>query len=151
MLKYFLAHLNKVGFEHDPSRAMYDAAKAGKLEVAKWLVERYLSDPSVDLFRSIRGSRVIKRVKLTVMDIAASHGHLKVLKFLHRIDASQQKKCKLEEHNPHSSRESYLRCTTRAMDTAASHGRLEVVEWLHVHRNKGYTTFAMDDAGKRAS
>ncbi|KAE8890659.1 hypothetical protein PF010_g21035 [Phytophthora fragariae] len=92
VLEYLLVHLNKVGFQHDPSAAMYAAAKNGKVEVVKWLVERYLSDASVDLFRGIRASRVIKRKSpTTVMDIAASHGHLEVLKFLHRVDATQRK------------------------------------------------------------
>ncbi|KAE9085602.1 hypothetical protein PF007_g21080 [Phytophthora fragariae] len=147
VLEYLLVHLNKVGFQHDPSAAMYAAAKNGKVEVVKWLVERYLSDASVDLFRGIRASRVIKRKSpTTVMDIAASHGHLEVLKFLHRVDATQRKLRKRGDSTSPPSHESYRRCTTNAMDAAASHGHLEVVKWLHVHWREGCTTFAMDNA-----
>jgi hypothetical protein len=61
----------------------------------------------------------------SVMDLAASFGHIHLLHFLHSV------------HCP---------CTTSAMDSAAQNGFLDVVEFLHTHRSEGATSFAMNCA-----
>jgi len=62
------------------------------------------------------------------MNLAASNGHLEVVKWLHENRKED--------------------CTTSAMDWAASDGHLEVVKWLHENRKEGCTTNAMDWAAK---
>ncbi|KAJ8531899.1 hypothetical protein ON010_g14063 [Phytophthora cinnamomi] len=52
-----------------------------------------------------------------VMDEAASHGHLELVKWLH-------------SNRPEG-------CTPDAMDRAAAHGHLEVIQWLHLNRTYG--------------
>ncbi|RHY30119.1 hypothetical protein DYB32_004603 [Aphanomyces invadans] len=61
-----------------------------------------------------------------LLDLAARHGHLHVLKFLH-------------EHR-------HQGCSSTAMDAAAKYGHREIVTFLHFHRTEGCTTDAMDDA-----
>lgn len=53
------------------------------------------------------------------MDSAATHGHLRLVQWLHR--------------NRHEG------CTTEAMDGAAAHGHFEIVLWLHENRTEGCT------------
>ncbi|GMF10268.1 unnamed protein product [Phytophthora lilii] len=60
------------------------------------------------------------------MDMAASNGHLEVVKWLHH-------------HHTDG-------CTTQALDSAARNGHLHVVQWLHGNRTEGGTTAAMDGA-----
>ncbi len=63
------------------------------------------------------------------MDVAATGGHLHVVKWLHK---------NREEG-----------CTTNAMDWGATNGHLHVVKWLHKNREEGCTTIAMDYAASR--
>ena len=65
-----------------------------------------------------------------VLDLAAAGGNLAVVKWLHE-----------NRHEQH--------CTTNAMDWAAHGGHLEVVEWLHHNRMEGCTHAAMDQAAAR--
>ncbi|GMF47484.1 unnamed protein product [Phytophthora fragariaefolia] len=146
VLEYLIKHFCNAGIRHDPSAAMYAAAKNGKLEVVKWLVDRYSNDLSVILFQHQRGKRRARRNVRPIIDIAASRGHLEVVKVLDQLERSQPKKRKRDECNSLPSDEPIPICTTNAMDFAASHGHLEVVKWLHAHRSEGCTTLAMDEA-----
>lgn len=60
------------------------------------------------------------------MDIAARHGHLRAVKWIHVNRLG--------------------RCTTDAMDNAARYGHFEIIKWLHKNRQEGCTTSAMDHA-----
>ncbi|KAI8924601.1 hypothetical protein BC831DRAFT_464798, partial [Entophlyctis helioformis] len=60
------------------------------------------------------------------MDLAASHGRLHVIQWLHANRTEG--------------------CTTQAMDNAAVCGHLEVVQWLAKHRTEGFTHRAYDMA-----
>nr|KAJ3417804.1 hypothetical protein HK105_000779 [Polyrhizophydium stewartii] len=60
----------------------------------------------------------------SVMDHAASGGHLHILEWLH-------------EHRTEG-------CSAFAMDWAATNGHLTTVQWLHATRTEGCTKFAMD-------
>ncbi|KAF0689459.1 Aste57867_19094 [Aphanomyces stellatus] len=60
------------------------------------------------------------------MDLAAAHGHLEVLQWLH-------------VHRTEG-------CTTQAFDKAATNGHMHVVTWLHLNRLEGGTVAAMDGA-----
>jgi hypothetical protein len=144
MLEYVLAYLEDI---HLPAVAMYQAAKNGKLHVVKWLVDKYFRSSGVELLWQ-HDKYVSKRVKTsTVMNIAASHSHLEVLKLLHQVANTRRQKRKREERGEGSSEESHRSCTTtNAMDLAALHGHLEVVKWLHKHRREGCTVLAMNGA-----
>ncbi|ETV97779.1 hypothetical protein H310_09131 [Aphanomyces invadans] len=63
-----------------------------------------------------------------VFTLAATHGHLDIIKFLHQHRATT--------------------CDTLAMDNAAKHGHLGIVEFLHRHREEGCTVDAMDGAAE---
>ncbi|KDO27577.1 hypothetical protein SPRG_06845 [Saprolegnia parasitica CBS 223.65] len=63
-----------------------------------------------------------------VLDWAAEHGHLDILRYLHATGR-------------------YF-CTPRAMDLAAHNGHLEVVKFLHYCRREGGSTWAIDWAAK---
>jgi hypothetical protein len=67
---------------------------------------------------------------IDAMGLAASNGHLEVVKWLHenRMEG----------------------CTKYAMDWAAWYGHLEVVKWLHENRKEGCTKWAMDRAAEYA-
>ncbi|KAI8924270.1 ankyrin repeat-containing domain protein [Entophlyctis helioformis] len=60
------------------------------------------------------------------MDLAATHGRLEMLVWLHL-------------HYPHG-------CTRMAMDAAASMGHMDVVRWLHLNRQEGCSQSAMNTA-----
>ncbi|KAG1692889.1 hypothetical protein DVH05_024177 [Phytophthora capsici] len=88
------------------------------------------------------------------MDVAAAHGHLEVVQWLHS-NCSQG--CTTDAMdgaagNGHLETVKWLHanrkegCTTDAMDRAAGSGHLHVVKWLHEHRSEGCTTDAMNDA-----
>ena len=79
-----------------------------------------------------------RNVKITarhLIDVAAKHGHLDVIKFLH---FTHQENVSAEEV-----------CTFYAMNWAARNGHIDVVEWLHVNRKEGCTIDAMDWAAER--
>jgi hypothetical protein len=64
------------------------------------------------------------RFDSSVMDKAASEGHLEAVKWLHA-------------HRSEG-------CSSSAMDRAAKNGYLDVLRWLHDNRTEGCTTGAMD-------
>ncbi|OWY92286.1 hypothetical protein PHMEG_00038776 [Phytophthora megakarya] len=148
VLECLLTHMTAHVISHEPSEAMFQAAKYGKIEVVKWLMNRYAGDSTIDLFKGLSFRRYATRTMSpnTVMDVAASHGHLEILQFLHQVDASQRNKRKYEDRDTYPTRDNCRRCTARAMDLAAANGHLEVVKWLHENRNEGCTTFAMSSA-----
>ncbi|ETL92756.1 hypothetical protein F442_09239 [Phytophthora nicotianae P10297] len=89
------------------------------------------------------------------MDVAAAHGHLDVVQWLHanRSEGCTTAAMDLAATNGHLDTVEWLhahrseRCTVEAMDGAASGGHLDVVKWLHKYRTEGCTTAAMDNAG----
>ncbi|BCU02766.1 ankyrin repeat domain containing protein [Pandoravirus japonicus] len=115
------------------------AARRGQIETIEFLREKGFSvslaramrkaaagcyvDPICSLYRAYSECRAT-----VVIDIAAAHGNLCILEWLHR-QAGQ-------------------RCTTAAMDQAATNGHLSTVVWLHKHDSAGCTTAAMDGAAR---
>ncbi|KAF0690665.1 Aste57867_17971 [Aphanomyces stellatus] len=70
------------------------------------------------------------------IDLAAAHGHLALLSFLHDHDAAATAAL--------DAWDSY--CTTIALDEAAGNGHLACVQFLLTHRREGCTAYAMDNA-----
>lgn len=115
------------------------AARRGQIETIEFLRERGFSvslaramreaaagcyiDPVCSLYRAYPECRAT-----VVIDIAAAHGNLCILQWLHRQEGQ--------------------RCTTAAMDQAATNGHLSAVVWLHEHDSAGCTTAAMDGAAR---
>ncbi|RHY37567.1 hypothetical protein DYB34_006529 [Aphanomyces astaci] len=65
----------------------------------------------------------------TLLDLAATQGHMHVVTFLHARPGQ--------------------RASTAAMNGAAANGHLDVIQFLHTHRSEGCTTEAMDGASER--
>ncbi|KAF0718055.1 Aste57867_1933 [Aphanomyces stellatus] len=89
-----------------------DVIRRGHMEMALWMDDREATWST------------------QCMDMAAFHGHLELLEWLHT--------------NPRSAG-----CTTSAMNLAARAGHVQVLEWLHVHRTEGCTVNAMDWAASQ--
>ncbi|TMW69293.1 hypothetical protein Poli38472_001449 [Pythium oligandrum] len=92
-------------------------------------LEIVASAGSLELVKFIHKTRGLGELGASVMHQAAEHGHVDIVRFLHK----------------HTN----VECTTDAMDLAAANGHLEVVEFLHHHRSEGCTTRAMDEAAKQ--
>nr|UMO78470.1 Ankyrin repeat domain containing protein [Pandoravirus belohorizontensis] len=115
------------------------AARRGQIETIEFSRERGFS---VSLARAMRKAaagcyvgpicslyRAYSECRATVViDIAAAHGNLCILQWLHRQEGQ--------------------RCTAAAMDQAATNGHLSTVAWLHEHDSAGCTTEAMDGAAR---
>jgi hypothetical protein len=87
----------------------YSIVKNGNLLGIKWLHYHEFNEPN--------------NRNYTLMDAAASYGHLEIVRWLHS-----------------NSNEG---CTHMAMDLAAGDGHLEVVKWLQHNRREGSTEWAM--------
>lgn len=103
--------LREIGFSVSLARAMREAAAGCYLDPLRSLCCAYPECRAT-----------------AVADIAAAHGNLYILQWLHRQEGQ--------------------RCTTTAMDQAATNGHLDVVVWLHEHDSAGCTTAAMDGAAR---
>jgi ankyrin repeat protein len=99
-----------------------DAAKNGRMEMAKWLYEHKAS------------------ISPSAATGAASNGHLEILKWLHEDNIKPR--C---SYSTFEAVENEV-WSAAAMDKAAANGHLEVVQWLHSNRTEGCTTAAMDNA-----
>jgi ankyrin repeat protein len=133
VVRCLLARTEELGLPSDPSGIMCAAARGGQLAMVQWVYELYGRKAAANLFEAKRG--------LTALEAAAENGHLVVVQFLHRIDASLKTKRKQQ-----AVLVSGPTCTTKAMDAAARAGHLAVVEWLHTNRSEGCTVNAMDGA-----
>ncbi|KAL7751485.1 hypothetical protein RI367_002945 [Sorochytrium milnesiophthora] len=111
-------HLSVVQFFH-ASRNI--SCSVGALEFA---LQYGRSDP-YDVVEWVLRNRTVEYGP-RLMDLAARHGHLRVVELLHSIDTGG--------------------CTTDAMDDAAQNGHLKIVEFLHHNRSEGCTLRAMTDA-----
>ncbi|KAG7383358.1 hypothetical protein PHYPSEUDO_003738 [Phytophthora pseudosyringae] len=112
------------------------AAKNGFLHVVQWLHDEFSVDTTMDLYEdyNIREEKVD-----TAMDMAASHGHLAVLQYLHEIGKSFRATPKRQRTSSIDSLYEFFsgpakvlktippKCTTAAMNGAAAHGRLDIV------------------------
>ncbi|GAB9462540.1 hypothetical protein Gpo141_00000029 [Globisporangium polare] len=93
-------------------------------------------------------------IPVSAMDSAATHGRIKLVKFLHHYGTEG---CSTNAMDGAASN-GYLGivrflhdyrsegCTVTAMNRAAENGFLGVVRFLHIHRSEGCTTAAMDGA-----
>lgn len=122
------------------SAAVQSAASVGSLELLMALMEH---TRGLNYYRSGR----------TMMQLAAYHGHLRVVQWL----CGNNTRC-TNEAMDNAAASGHLEivqllhqhqryaCSTHAMDKAAAHNHLHVVEWLHKHRQEGCTKAAMDGA-----
>ena len=86
------------------------------------------------------------------MNLAASNGHLEVVKWLHenRKEGCTYWAMDYAASNGHLEIVKWLHynrtegCSVNAMNYAATYGHLEIVKWLHENREEGCTTWAMD-------
>ncbi|KAL7750877.1 hypothetical protein RI367_003837 [Sorochytrium milnesiophthora] len=112
MVQWVTATSTRSSDDDCATAAVGTAVRSGNLEMVRWINEHIKLGDKDD-----------------AMNIAAEHGHLEVLKYLHA--------------------DGTWLCTTRAMDMAAFRGHLQVVEWLHHNRTEGCTVEAMDSAAGR--
>ncbi|GMF23561.1 unnamed protein product [Phytophthora lilii] len=136
----------------DWSNGQYMAAAAvirGFVHVLQWLNECYPERTSWG-----DGHEGSSRCGRFLMDTAAEHGHLPVMKWLH---ANRSEGCTYRAMNYaaasgcldmvrwiHGNRSEP--CSTEAMDYAAGKGHLDVVRFLHENRYEGCTKHAMGSA-----
>ncbi|OQR82486.1 hypothetical protein ACHHYP_15973 [Achlya hypogyna] len=79
------------------------------------------------LYPRISADRLVADYSVGLLDLAASVGHLHIVKRLHAM--------------------TYPRgCTTRAIDDASANGHIATVEFLLAHRQEGCTSAALDGA-----
>ncbi|KAE9103941.1 hypothetical protein PF007_g14218 [Phytophthora fragariae] len=154
----------RLGENHNAAKVSGDtmllAAKRGHLDVVQWLVEEFSVDPSIDLFW---GDESEKGKMYTAMDLAATNGHLEVLRYLHELGKSFKVTVKRARKRSFDSLYEFFaaddkpkklptttapKCTTEAIDGAAAHGHLDIVRWLHENRTEGCSTAAMDLASR---
>ncbi|OWZ07246.1 hypothetical protein PHMEG_00020384 [Phytophthora megakarya] len=113
-----------------------EAARGGKLDVVKWLLDRHCPSTSAAMEAAAENGylQIMQLLYANseavctsrALDRAASNGHLEVVKWLDAIDRS-------------------LYCPA-AMNRAAEFGHLDIVKWLHANRAEGCSTEALDCA-----
>ncbi|CAK5017378.1 unnamed protein product [Aphanomyces euteiches] len=106
------------------------------------------------LLQRLHATYDLRNCKNRLLNLAASRGHVDILRFLHDIGHTG---CSIYGMNL-AARYGFLDvviflhenrtegCDTSAMDCAAAFGHLDVLKWLHVHRTEGCTTRSMDKA-----
>ncbi|OWY99947.1 hypothetical protein PHMEG_00028966 [Phytophthora megakarya] len=138
-------HLDTVKWLLDNHRSLShdgmieEAARHGRLNILQYFHRIPHEDGYLPRFRN-------------AIDVAATDGHLSVVKWLHenRSDGCTYRAMNNSAGNGHLGVVKWLNanrsegCTTRAMDKAAGNGNLEVVKWLHENRSEGCSTKAMD-------
>ncbi|ETO62029.1 hypothetical protein F444_20026 [Phytophthora nicotianae P1976] len=112
----------------EESNVIDEAAKYGRLEILQFF---HGLNTVMTMDEDAPESRLTIQVnklwaKSHAIDLAAAHGHLAVIQWLHM-------------HRKEG-------CTANAMDGAATYGHLHVVQWLQENRDEGCTTVAMDAA-----
>ncbi|KAF4043314.1 putative ankyrin repeat region domain-containing protein [Phytophthora infestans] len=128
---------------------MFIAALNDNLEVVKWLFRTYAHPSSVALFRTQSNQSAGFS---NAMDVAASRGHLDVLKYLNKELVQH-----LHQNPAHAGHLAVVQwlplnrtesCTTSGMDKAAAYGYKEVVKWLRPLRGLQLLgdRYAMDGA-----
>ncbi|KAK1930049.1 putative ankyrin repeat protein [Phytophthora citrophthora] len=103
--------------------ALIEAIRNGHLSVITWLLARYSYSPT-------SSSRC-------VIEEAAKHGHLEILKFFHRLRSSTEVGAVIGP---------WWRQSVNAMNVAAKNGHLDVVQWLHATYPDTDSSKAMDHA-----
>ncbi|KAG7384329.1 hypothetical protein PHYBOEH_009564 [Phytophthora boehmeriae] len=123
-------HLDIVQYLHNECHAsctaltMRNAVSNGHLDIVQWLYGKFKDDLNVDLLAV--GTK--EQMNTAIMDVAAGHGHLHVLKYLHKIAMS------MDAFETRSVNEKTVPiCTPAAMQLAAAGGYLNVMQWLHAH------------------
>ncbi|KAG2843108.1 hypothetical protein PC116_g2264 [Phytophthora cactorum] len=143
------------------------AAGQGHLEIVQYFLQigqeeedtrkhkrRRIQENLDDVIRYSLTPPTKPRCTAIAMDVAAAHGHLDVVRWLHanRTEGCTKAAMDLAATNGHLDTVKWLQthrsegCTVEAMDGAASGGHLDVVKWLQKHRTEGCTTAAMDNA-----
>lgn len=102
---------------HKMNLSWISACMCGKLDVILYLHENNIPMMSTPCY-----------LRTAAMDIAATHGHLEAVKWLHENRSEG--------------------CTHLAMDNAARNGHLDVLQWLHANRTEGCTIFAVNWAAR---
>ncbi|ETK73611.1 hypothetical protein L915_19482 [Phytophthora nicotianae] len=127
-----LEYLFQLGWADTDASTLIDAARGGRLECVKWLLE---NAPPYDEDNSTSSAVVA----------AAEKGHLAILQFFHDMDTATSngpKRRRVEQ-----SIEWWIEAD-KAMDKAAANGQLEVLKWIHSHRYDGCSESAMEDAAR---
>lgn len=96
---------------------------------------------------------------LLLIDIAAKHNHLDVIKWLHVNNYNGCSKLAMDiaacknhlEVVKFLSNNRLEGCTVNAIDCAAKHGHLDMVKWLYYNRKEGLTTFSIDFASRNGN
>lgn len=129
-------HARQLGEYND--RAVEYAAARGRLDIVKF----FLEDVGLPY------------TSIGYMNIAATHGHLDIVTYLHERGSAGWKTAAMDgaATNGHLHVVEFLQehrtegCTTAAMDGAATNGHFSIVKFLQEHRTEGCTTAAMDGA-----
>ncbi|KAL2918391.1 hypothetical protein HK105_201791 [Polyrhizophydium stewartii] len=125
----------------DPGKIGFNAATCGSIEMLEYLVY----------------GRKVVMLDFRCASLAAGHGQLNVLKWLHeRMIVGSWTTGMMDQaaENGHFDCVKWLHanrtegCTTKAMDSAAKNGHFDLVKWLHENRTEGCTTRAMDQAAE---
>ncbi|CAK4712469.1 hypothetical protein LEN26_019064 [Aphanomyces euteiches] len=129
----------------------------GQVSILKLLHRRIQAIHIVDVAKYTgRDPRPIEVYWTTILDLAASRGHLEVVRFLH---SRGFRGCSNQAMN-HAAKNGHLEvvkflhdnrqegCTRLAMDLAASNGHLDVVQWLHANRSEGCSSWALNFAAR---
>jgi Ankyrin repeats (3 copies) len=146
----YLKYLNEKGlctgsYNHDDMTFSLSNS-LGSLDVLKYCHEQ--------IYSITEWERGIEAFKRPIMDRAAYHGHLDIIKYLHSI-GSKARTYAMDNAAGINGRIEVVKwfhenrqegCTTRAMNMAASQGHLEIVKFLHENRTEGCTANAMNDA-----
>lgn len=170
----FLGHFELANYlmsnrlEGGSTQAMDMSAKAGKLDVVRWLHHNYNALgctteamdgaaennhlPVVAFLHRNRGEGCTGRALV----MSASRGHLNVVRWLHtkrpELRNVGSDALDLAAGNGHLEVVRFLTengypATTYAMDFACRYGYLSVARYLHLHRREGFTKFAIYLAG----
>ncbi|EGZ14588.1 hypothetical protein PHYSODRAFT_560883 [Phytophthora sojae] len=140
------------------SGIMLELVINGRLDAVKWFYTEYSKNLAINLFWNYDED---EDTYFSVLDAAAEHGHLGIVKYLDKM-------CKLVTPEEKAKREELSNidysdpdwefeveqnrkegCSSVAMDFAAMRGHLDVVQWLHDHRSEGCTTHAMVHAARQ--
>ncbi|KAI9981211.1 hypothetical protein PInf_008954 [Phytophthora infestans] len=158
---------SELGDQSGPEDVVDAAAGKGHLEIVQYLLQigheeedtrkhkrQRVHESRDNVLRGSFSPSAKLRCTDVAMDVAAAHGHLDVVRWLHanRTEGCTKAAMDLAATNGHLDTVKWLHthrsegCTFEAMDGAASGGHLDVAKWLHQNRTEGYSRAAMDNA-----
>ncbi|KAE8973828.1 hypothetical protein PR001_g26194 [Phytophthora rubi] len=127
------------------AQTMVGAAENGLLDVVQWLCAN--SSAVFNQKYNFFGIRLSEKGPSTyAMDVAASKGHLDLLKYMHELPRLSVTDSARKRKRDEPARPLIPKCSQAAMDGAAANGHLDVVQWLQQNRREGCTKSAMDSA-----